>query len=65
MAQSVLGNNEEKVTTQVGADVKSDKSDKNSGKERHDGSEELVGKEPKLQRRLKGRHLQMIAIGTP
>lgn len=59
MAQSVLGKADEKIT--YSKDVKSDKS--SSDHEKQDGQDDVVGAPPKLQRRLKSRHLQMIAIG--
>lgn len=59
MAQSVLSKEDEKVT--YNKEVKSDKS--SSDHEKQDGHDDVVGAPPKLQRRLKSRHLQMIAIG--
>lgn len=59
MAQSVLTGKDEKVS--YAKDVKSDKS--SSDHEKQDGHDDIVGAAPKLQRKLKSRHLQMIAIG--
>lgn len=59
MAQSVMGKVDEKVS--YSKDIKSDKS--SSDHEKQDGEHDLIGKAPKLQRKLKSRHLQMIAIG--
>lgn len=61
MAQSVLGKTDEKISTKSGSDVKSDKG---SDHEKHGEGDGIVGEAPKLQRKLKSRHLQMIAIGT-
>ena len=60
MARSVLERHDEKG--EYTKDLKSDKA--SSDHEKQDGDHgDIVGKAPKLQRRLKSRHLQMIAIG--
>ncbi len=63
MAHSVFEISEKVEAVKTGSDTKVKSDSASSDHEKQDQIDDIVGGEPKLQRRLKSRHLQMIAIG--